>query len=108
MATQQVTFPTKTSFVQFLVAAGLKDFIVVDKETAEALLTDRRLELLEYLRDNEVASVTALAEALGRDKAAVSRDLDLLWAESLIDFEHEGRRKIPYVWHETVLVEPIL
>lgn len=108
MAIQQTRFPTKTSFTKFLVEAGLSDFIVIDKETAETVLTDRRLELLEYLRDNEVESVTALAEALGRDKAAVSRDLDLLWEESLIDFEHEGRRKIPVVWHETVLIEPIL
>lgn len=108
MAIQQTRFPTKTSFTQFLVEAGLSDFIVIDKETAESVLTDRRLELLEYLRDNQVESVTALAEALGRDKAAVSRDLDLLWEESVIDFEREGRRKIPVVWHETVLIEPIL
>lgn len=108
MAARHVPFPTKTSFARFLVEAGLSDFMVVDKRTAEAVLTDRRLELLEYLRDHDVDSVTDLAEALGRDKAAVSRDLALLWQESVIDYEHDGQRKIPRLAHTTIVVEPIL
>ncbi|MDZ7701314.1 MAG: ArsR family transcriptional regulator [Halobacteriales archaeon] len=99
---------SKTEFVRLLAEAGLSDFLVLDKETADQVLTARRLELLEYLRDNEAESVTGLADALGRDKAAVSRDLDLLWEHSLVDYERDGRRKIPSVWHETVLIEPIL
>lgn len=108
MAPEQVPFRTRTAFVRFLAEAGLSDFIVIDKRTAEAVLTERRLELLEFLRDRDVDSVTGLAEALGRDKAAVSRDLDLLWEESLVDFEQAGQRKVPRLAHRTVVIEPIL
>lgn len=108
MATQQRRTESNLWFVRLLAEAGLSDFIVISKETAESVLTNRRLELLEYLRDNEVESVTALAEALDRDKAAVSRDLDLLFEHALVDYERDGRRKRPVLAQETVLVEPLL
>lgn len=108
MATQQRRTESNRWFVRLLAEAGLSDFIVISRETAESVLTARRLELLEQLRDADHASVTELAEVLGRDKAAVSRDLDLLFEHSLVDYERNGRRKRPVLAHETVLVEPVL
>lgn len=108
MATQQDRPQSKIEFMRLLAEAGLSDFLVLKKETADEVLTDRRLELLERIRDEGDESVTELAASLGRDKAAVSRDLSVLFEHSLIDFEHEGQRKIPVVWHETVVIEPIL
>lgn len=108
MATQQDRPRSKTAFMRLLAEAGLSDFLVLEKEAADEVLTERRLELLERIQDEGDESVTDLAASLGRDKAAVSRDLAVLFEHSLIDFEHEGRRKIPVVWHETVLIEPIL
>lgn len=108
MATQQDHPRSKTAFMRLLVEAGLTDFIVIDKPTAESVLTDRRLELLERIRDGSDESVTGLAENLGRDTAAVSRDLDVLFENALIEFESDGRRKVPLLRHETILVEPIL
>lgn len=108
MASQRDRPRSKTEFVRLLAEAGLSNFLVLDKETVDDVLTDRRLELLEYLRDNDVESVTGLAEALDRDKAAVSRDLDVLWEHSLVDYERDGRRKRPVLWHDMVVIEPIL
>lgn len=108
MATQQRRTESNLWFVRLLAEAGLSDFIVISKETAESVLTTRRLELLERLRDADYASMTELAEDLGRDKAAVSRDLDLLFEHALVDYERNGRRKRPVLAHETVLVEPLL
>jgi len=84
------------------------DFLVIDFGTARSVLTDRRMELLETVRDEEVESVTDLAEMLGRDEAAVSRDLDLLCQNDMIEYERDGRRKIPKLKHDTVVVEPLL
>jgi predicted transcriptional regulator len=108
MATQRDRPRSETAYIRRLVDAGLTDFLVLEKEAAESVLTDRRLELLERIRDGNDESVTELADSLGRDKAAVSRDLDVLFENALIEFEQDGRRKIPVLRHETVLIEPIL
>jgi predicted transcriptional regulator len=108
MATEQERPTTKTEFIRQLTEAGFSDFIVIDKDTAESVLTDRRLELLETVHSGRIDSVTDLSETLDRDPAAVSRDLDVLFEHDLITYEQDGSRKIPIPKHESVLVEPIL
>ena len=108
MATEQERPTTKTEFIRQLTEAGFSDFIVIDKDTAESVLTDRRLELLETVHSGRIDSVTDLSETLDRDPAAVSRDLDVLFEHDLITYERDGSRKIPVPKHESVLVEPIL
>lgn len=41
--------PDEDEFVKALVVAGYTDVLVLEKETAESVLTERRLELLERL-----------------------------------------------------------
>lgn len=91
-----------------LVEAGSTDVLMLKKETAESVLTERRLELLERLQEGNVESVSALACELGRDKAAVSRDLALLFEHDLVRYEADGSRKRPVLNHESVVIEPIL
>ena len=95
-------------FARRLTEGGFVNFLLVDLETAKSVLTDKRMELLETVRDEPIESVTDLAEQLGRDKAAVSRDLDLLCQQDMIVYERDGSRKIPKLKHETVVVEPLL
>lgn len=98
----------RLEFMRLLAEAGFSsNFLVIDLDTAKSVLTDRRMELLETVRDEAVESVTDLAERLGRDKAAVSRDLDLLFEQDMIVYERDGSRKIPRLKHETVVVEPL-
>lgn len=108
MATNRRQRTSGLEFARRLTEAGIVNFLLIDLETAKSVLTDRRMELLETIRDEEVESVTDLADGLGRDKAAVSRDLDLLFEQDLIVYEREGSRKIPKLKHETVVVEPLL
>ena len=109
MATQEHETKRGLDFVRMLAEAGFSpNFLVIDLDIAKKVLTDRRMELLETIRDEEVKSVTHLAERLGRDKAAVSRDLDLLFEQDMIVYERDGSRKIPQLKHETVVVEPLL
>lgn len=108
MATKETRSVDRLEFMRTLAEAGIVNFLVIDLETAKAVLTDKRLEILETVRDESVNSVTDLANTLGRDKAAVSRDLDLLRLNDMIEFRREGSRKIPLLKHETVIVEPLL
>jgi predicted transcriptional regulator len=49
------------------------------------VLTVKRMELLHYVRRHNVASVRALAKALGRDYSNVHADVQALSAAGLLD-----------------------
>src|SRR6267154_2772864 len=55
------------------------------------VLTGKRMELLRYVRRHKVASVRALAKALGRDYSNVHADVQALAAAGLLD-TREGIR----------------
>src|SRR5229473_1875744 len=56
------------------------------------ILTGKRVELLRYVRRHKVASVRALAKALGRDYSNVHADVQALIAVGLIEAEKDGLR----------------
>jgi predicted transcriptional regulator len=49
------------------------------------VLTNKRMDLLRYVRHHEVKSVRALAKALGRDYSNVHADVQALMAAGLLD-----------------------
>lgn len=100
--------PGKAEFAKRLAAAGYDDFLILEREAAESVLTERRSELLETIAAEDVESITALAEHLERDVAAVHRDLDVLFEYSLIEYDEDRGRKRPRLKHEHVFVEPLL
>ena len=108
MASQAKRSRNRTEFARALTEAGFTDFLMLDTETAQSVLTERRVELLRRIRAEDFDSVQRLADDLGRDKAAVSRDLGLLFEHNAVDYEVEGSRKVPTLKHERIVVEPIL
>jgi predicted transcriptional regulator len=56
------------------------------------VLTGKRMELLGYVRRHKVASVRALAKALGRDYSNVHADVQALTAAGLLDATEAGLR----------------
>jgi predicted transcriptional regulator len=56
------------------------------------VLTGKRMALLRYVRRHKVASVRALAKALGRDYSNVHADVQALTAAGLLDAGHGGLR----------------
>jgi predicted transcriptional regulator len=56
------------------------------------VLTGKRMELLRYVRRHKVASVRALAKALGRDYSNVHADVQALMAAGLLDAANGGLR----------------
>lgn len=56
------------------------------------VLTGKRMELLRYVRRHDVASIRALAQALGRDYSNVHADVQALTAAGLLDAVGKGVR----------------
>jgi predicted transcriptional regulator len=56
------------------------------------VLTGKRMELLRYVRRHKVASIRALAKALGRDYSNVHADVQALAAAGLLDSADSGLR----------------
>jgi len=56
------------------------------------VLTGKRMELLRYVRRNNVTSVRALAKALGRDYSNVHADVKALAGAGLLDSSPKGVR----------------
>jgi predicted transcriptional regulator len=54
------------------------------------VLTGKRMELLRHVRRHKVASVRALAKALGRDYSNVHADVQALTAAGLLDATNGG------------------
>jgi predicted transcriptional regulator len=98
----------RSAFAKRLAGAGYEDFLILEKGDAESVLTAKRQELLETIATEEVASMTDLAERVGRDVSAVHRDLDRLFTYSLIEYETDGSRKVPRLKYDHVFVEPLV
>jgi predicted transcriptional regulator len=64
------------------------------------ILTGKRMKLLGYVRRHKVASVRALAKALGRDYSNVHADVQALTAAGLLDAS-EGSLRADYDAIET-------
>lgn len=98
----------RAKMARALAKEGFDDVYILSKETATEVLAEKRSEVLDRVNQADVRSVRALADELGRDKGAVSRDLEVLAKHDLVTFDREGSRKIPRAKHETVIVEPVL
>ncbi|WP_237560645.1 HVO_A0114 family putative DNA-binding protein [Halostella litorea] len=99
---------TNVAFLKQLSTAGLDDALILRRDTAQEVLTDKRMELVDVIADQEPASKRELARAVDRDISIVSRDLDILFEARVIDYEQDGRSKRPVLTHDTVLIEPVV
>ncbi len=97
----------RAKMARSLARGGMEGVQVLSFESAERVLTEKRRELIETLRSEDVESVRQLAELLARDKGQVSRDLGVLAEHGVIRYEEDGRAKRPYLVQEHIVVEPL-
>lgn len=68
MATEQrprTSVDDRARLAQAAAEAGFEDVLVIERDTARKVLTDRRQELLDRVREGEVESVRGLAPSIG-------------------------------------------
>jgi predicted transcriptional regulator len=97
----------RAEMARALARGGMEGVQVLSRESAQVVLTEKRQELIEALRKDDIESVRGLARAVDRDKGQVSRDLKVLAEHGVISYEDTGRAKRPYVVQEHITVEPI-
>lgn len=98
---------TRREYAKALAQKGYQQVHVLSLADAGAVLTDRRIEIIEALQQNEYQSVRALARELDRDQGAVSRDLSMLAEHGITTLERDGNAKRPILREGTVVVEPL-
>lgn len=98
----------RAAFSETLTQHGFPDTLVLARERAEDVFHDRRLDLIDYLKDHDPRSVRALADELGYDKSVVSRDLQKLARIDVVEYVEEGRAKAPRLKHNHIAIEPVV
>ncbi|MFC5133794.1 MULTISPECIES: ArsR family transcriptional regulator [Haloferacaceae] len=91
-----------------LARGGMDGVQVISWESANTVLTPKRREIVETLRQGDVESVRGLARKLDRDKGQVSRDLADLAEIGVVRYEKNGNAKRPTLTQDHVVVEPIV
>jgi predicted transcriptional regulator len=99
--------PEKLQLVKDLSEKGYDDILILESETVQEVLTEKRKELLDHIKQKEPESVRGLARTVDRDPATVSKDLKKLHESELIEFEEEKGKKAPRIKHRNVFPEPI-
>lgn len=70
------------------------------------VMTKERTKLLEQLKSNpNIKSITELSDEIGRPSESVSRDLRILENHGLIDLERNGRKKVPRLIKNQVVIK---
>lgn len=79
-------------------------FISFDTAVEKGILTPGKLRLISYIRNNEVESLSSLADELDRSLNNVSANIKELEEHNLIKVRKEGRKRIPELDSEHILV----
>ena len=97
-------------FSDALLKAGYNDPMVLTWETAQQVMTEKRLEIIEAIGSEDAFdSHRELARHLERDIAQVQRDLDLLYGVGVLDREAGiGSASTPALATDTLVVSPLV
>jgi len=78
--------------------------IFLNADDIPEVFTKQRLALIRKIHEGHPESIQALADALGRKKQAVHRDLKLLLGHNVVGLEKKGREVVPTVTKEYIYV----
>jgi len=70
-----------------------------------SVITHRRVSLMEHLSKEKVRSIRDLADELNRDYKNVYDDVNVLFENGLLDLEKDGKRRVPTLNADNILIE---
>ncbi len=85
--------------------AGLRYETINSSPKALASLTPKRVELLSFIKENDVESITELSNKIERDYKNVYDDLKILSDTGIVSLEREGKRQKPIVKAEIIEIK---
>ncbi|MFB6115046.1 MAG: hypothetical protein ABEK04_02045 [Candidatus Nanohalobium sp.] len=81
---------------------------IVPRQVAREVLTEKRMEIIEKLREEDASSKRNLAQKLDRDIKNVSEDLDILWEHGIVEYrDGKGTSKKPVIEEDKIIIEPL-
>lgn len=81
-----------------------KALIVPDAKTLIKVFTKKRMELIDKINKYQPQSVQELADITKRKKQAVDEDLKILKHYNIIELVEEGRKTVPIVVREVIVL----
>ena len=86
--------------------------VVESLDVLRKILTPERMRILQVIKNEKPGSIYELAKLLGRDRAAVIRDLEVLQKIGLVEISEEkdekGRKKPIVPYDEIVVKIPVV
>ncbi len=83
-----------------------EEYIAVSSiEELNKLLSPKKIQMLNFLKENKVDSINELSKKLGRDYKNVYSDLKLFEKLGIIKFERKDRKLIPKVLYDEIEVK---
>lgn len=79
-------------------------FISFDTAVDKNVLTPGKLRLIKYIKNNDVESISSLADNLDRSLSNVSTNLKELKEHNLVKVEKKGKKRIPKLKNDHVLI----
>jgi predicted transcriptional regulator len=79
---------------------------VIPSDMARKILTEKRMELINTIREEEISSQRDLSRKVDRNIKSVSTDLEILWKYGVINYREDENRKIPELSADKIIVEP--
>ncbi len=77
---------------------------VDDLEMLAAIISNKKLQLIKFIGNNKISSVSELAKKLNRKQEAVSRDISKLESVGLLKKERKGKNIVPKIAAKSITI----
>ena len=75
-----------------------------DYATLHKILTEKRLELIDAIKEHPKENIDSLSKILKRKREAISRDLRILQSMGIINMKTIGKNRIPFIQKQYIVV----
>jgi len=75
-----------------------------DYATLHKILTEKRLELIDAIKEHPKENIDSLSKILKRKREAISRDLRILQSMGIVNIKTIGKNRIPFIQKQYIVV----
>jgi len=75
-----------------------------DYATLHKILTEKRLELIDAIKEHPKENIDSLSKILKRKREAISRDLRILQSMGIVNMKTIGKNRIPFIQKQYIVV----